>query len=219
MATKFFKNVTVLSALALFGMSFAVADIAGSKHDMGEYAINANGTPKTLPTAGGDCRWCHAPHNTSNTVPLWDRFNDPQTWQPYTSNTMDVAAPDPAGVSLACMSCHDGTTAIDSFGLTTGTGDDMTQLVTSAELGDNEAILGTDLRNDHPVSMAMVTTSEFNSIASVNTAGLPTYGGTDTVECASCHDPHEIDLVAAPAPLTYGLRKNDAALCTTCHVK
>ncbi len=89
--------------------------------------------------------------------------------------------------------------------------------------------LGADLRNDHPVTIIYetaraATSTEFVlqaisgskvTVGAVNP--LPLFGSataTATVECASCHNPHNN---------TNGtfLRKSNAgsALCLTCHVK
>lgn len=89
--------------------------------------------------------------------------------------------------------------------------------------------LGADLRNDHPITIIYetaraATTTEFvlqaisgSKVTVGATNPLPLYGSataTATVECASCHNPHNN---------TNGtfLRKSNAgsALCLTCHVK
>jgi len=89
--------------------------------------------------------------------------------------------------------------------------------------------LGTDLRNDHPITIIYetaraATPTEFNTQAitgtkiTVGTVGpLPLYGSstaTATVECASCHNPH------SNAQGSF-LRKSNAgsAICLTCHIK
>jgi len=82
---------------------------------------------------------------------------------------------------------------------------------------NNMALIGTDLRDDHPVSMIYASAKSYGTGGVIGTdshaAGfrgatggtkpvvvngsitLPLYGTTDVttakVECASCHDPHE----------------------------
>ena len=49
----------------------------------------------------------------------------------------------PDGVSLLCLSCHDGTVALDAYGGDPGN---------AGTIGD-QFDLGTDLNNDHPISI------------------------------------------------------------------
>ena len=55
-----------------------------------------------------------------------------------------------------------------------------------------------------------------NTVASVTAAGIPLYntGGTNQVECGSCHNPHE-----AGYPTFYRIDNAGSAMCTTCHIK
>src|SRR5262249_38091287 len=164
-------------------------------------------------------------HEGSVSVPLWNRSSSTATYQLYASSTMDAAAPTSAAiqssVSGACLSCHDGSIAIDvltnlsgvahaatvaftrqatakaTYG-TSGTG-------TSNILASGSPFLGTDLRNDHPITIIYETSraatpTEFvtqaitgTKITVGTTQPLPLYGAstaTATVECASCHNPH-----------------------------
>ncbi|MFZ3066107.1 MAG: cytochrome c3 family protein [Nitrospirota bacterium] len=66
---------------------------------------------------GEVCVYCHTPHGAQNSnAPLWNRTL-PATgnYTPYSSTTIDTSVGQPDGVSLACLSCHDGTIAIDSI--------------------------------------------------------------------------------------------------------
>jgi predicted CXXCH cytochrome family protein len=72
------------------------------------------------------------------------------------------------------------------------------------------------LANDHPVGVTLALAGEMESIATVETGGLRLFGvGGDTVECASCHDPH--DNTANWFMLR--LDPADGTLCETCHTK
>src|SRR5918911_4099625 len=66
---------------------------------------------------GQTCVFCHTPHEGTLAAPLWNRSSSTATYQVYASSTMDAAAPSSAqiqsAVSGACMSCHDGSIAID----------------------------------------------------------------------------------------------------------
>ena len=79
------------------------------------------------------------------------------------------------------------------------------------------AALSTDLSDDHPISMPYPTPAQdpdFETAADVVTAGLKLFGGSNTVECSSCHNVHD-------PGYTPFLRKDNAgsALCYACHIK
>jgi predicted CXXCH cytochrome family protein len=188
--------------LALLGTQ-AQAGIAGSAHD-----LSAKGYGSTEL-----CIFCHAPHNASATkiAPLWNHASSTATYTLYSSPSMKGAVAQPGATSStkACLSCHDGTVAVDNFGGKT----DGTKLLSGGEL------IGTDLSNDHPVSFkynaALVAAAGHlvtPASASQVTANIPLFG--EYLECASCHDVH-----------TEGTGKflrvdnTGSALCLTCHVK
>lgn len=66
------------------------------------------------------CVYCHTPHGANTTVnlPLWNRTMKSTTYTTYnqlgtSSLTQEISQP--GNNSLACLSCHDGQTAIDSI--------------------------------------------------------------------------------------------------------
>ncbi len=208
-----FKKVVGLLTVVVTGLflsSGALAQgISGSAHDFSGDVWN---------TSGELCIVCHTPHNADATVadaPLWNHEVTTATFTVYSGpGTLDATVGQPSGVSKLCLSCHDGTVAVDNFGGTT-TG---TSFVGGADL------VGIDLSNDHPISLtydaALATTDGgLNNPTSTN-SGL---GGTITadllfsnsLECGSCHDVHD---TAGNSKL---LRLDNAgsALCSTCHNK
>ncbi len=190
-----------MAALAFSGSVYA-GSIVGTKHDL------TNGQP------GEVCVYCHTPHNanTAITAPLWNRASSTATYTMYSSATIDMTqATNPQGVSLACLTCHDGTIAVDQYlnGPTPPAGGESGTLS-----GDHK--IGPDLSNDHPISITYDNTkdTEFNALSAIS-ATLPFFGtGSDQLECATCHDVHDG---------TNGdflrLANTGSALCTTCHVK
>jgi len=118
------KNVQVILIAACFivgisGMAFG-AQIAGSKHD---FSLNggSNFGQTNLILANGYpveeiCVFCHTPHNASPAGLLWNRTNSAAaTYTMYTSATLSTAinmGTKPTGLTLMCMSCHDGITSI-----------------------------------------------------------------------------------------------------------
>ena len=112
------RRTLSLAGLALLAASVAHAQntavIAGGPHDLstGSALRNTNGSIN-----GQTCVFCHTPHGGANSIPNWNRSTPTgTTYQLYTSSTSDVTttgAQIAASVSGACMSCHDGTMAMD----------------------------------------------------------------------------------------------------------
>jgi predicted CXXCH cytochrome family protein len=202
---RFIKFLVALSFISI--SSIGLAQMSGTKHDL-------NTNAGSLPVGQGQdlCRFCHTPHNSNAVAPLWDR-NPPDTvtFTLYDSPTMGNTMGAPTGVSQGCLSCHDGVTAFDSLlGLTGTAGNDMDTLYASST-----AILGSTLANDHPVGVDLLLAGEMELAATVTAGGLRLFGAGDTVECASCHDPH------GTAGFGFFLRLDpaDGTLCETCHTK
>jgi len=223
-----FKVLVGVILISIFAASnLAAQQVATGPHDLtGPGPVDALGTQ----VAGNKdlCRYCHTPHNAridADITHLWARSEPTNagSFDMYTSTTMDTtnaAVTEPEGVSLACLSCHDGATAMDSL---QGILDDPLLNVTPSNTLDdlaltNDAIFGTDLSGDHPISVSYslaVTNGDMNGIGSISPLTL--YAGdtaTDNVECASCHDPHGdgADYFLRIPTLTGGL-------CETCHNK
>ena len=199
--------------------------IAGTAHD---FSIQGY-------SGGQICIACHTPHGGNTTVtdaPLWNHAVTTATYTLYSSSTLNAGPlTQPSGVSKLCLSCHDGTVAIDSFGGATGTnfvtGD---HAVGSAAQGS--------LANDHPIGFtydaALVTLdgslhNTTNSVT-IGTGGTRTRTGTiaslllfnGRLECASCHDVHNTFTASngtgGGAPLLR-VTKAGSAICLTCHNK
>jgi hypothetical protein len=63
------------------------------------------------------CVYCHTPHgaNTDVGLPLWNRTIKATTYTTYGSPSLtNTTVTQPGANSLACLSCHDGQTAVDS---------------------------------------------------------------------------------------------------------
>ena len=201
------KLLIIFAALALTTSAFG--QITGTAHDF---------SAETWNSSEGDqiCIVCHTPHNAQDTpdAPLWNHLTTVQAFTPYEGpGTLNATVGDPSGVSLLCLSCHDGVTALDSFGGTTGS-------IALTGTGN----LGIDLRNDHPISFtydtALATADGELADPSAVVSGL---GGTisedmlfsDQMECASCHDVH-----GATGMSSLLLMDNaGSALCLKCHLK
>lgn len=158
------------------------------------------------------CRYCHLAEKAATPVkPRWDRRQGAASYPSYSGAELEPEATwHPQGVSLVCLSCHDGTLGPDRV-LDTAIG----------ALGWNpiRPELGTLFASDHPISVAYARARArpggFNGAHRGRVGSLPLYGDRqDRIECASCHNPHSeargVFLRAAAA---------QGRLCKTCHIK
>jgi predicted CXXCH cytochrome family protein len=191
-----------VAAALVFAAQTAQAGISGSPHD---FSGRAWGTTET-------CIFCHTPHNAKATqlAPLWNHNSSTATYTLYTSATLNAVQTQPAGTTKACLSCHDGTVAIDTYGAR----------VTGTTSVTGLANVGTDLSNDHPVSFpytAALVTANGGGLASPLTAsqvvaGIPLFN--TNLECASCHAVHDNTV-----PNFLRASNAGSALCLKCHIK
>lgn len=212
---KMAKRIGIFLFYLLFSSTAVWADITGSAHDFSSEAWSG----------GQICLPCHTPHNADQTVskaPLWNHELTQATYTLYDSPTMNETTVQPLGISKLCLSCHDGTVALDSFGNASG-----------SEYIAGNANIGTDLSNDHPISITWThqTIVPFGISAQCTYCHehihiqedpekypLPFYtydsGNTYKVECSTCHDPHN-----NRAPGDHMLRKTNlqSQLCLGCH--
>ncbi len=193
----------LFTGLLLAAAQPSMAQITGTKHD-----LSAKGWGSTE-----TCVFCHVPHNatTGLAAPLWNHAATAATFTLYDntiSSTLNATTGQPGGVSKLCLSCHDGTVALDSFGTRTGT-----------NFMPGSAKLGTDLSNDHPISFlydAALATADGGLVTPTSTSsvvtGIPLFSGK--LECATCHNVHS----NTNSPF---LRTSNAAsaLCLKCHLK
>lgn len=206
------KSHLIAVALAVAFMGYAglarAQNIVGSVHDL-TGVVGENDQV---------CAYCHTPHGGSTTgAPLWNRNDSALTFTMYSSSTLDgTVQAQPAGVSAACLSCHDGSTGFDSV-INAPSGDPQKTGNNVGTVNAN-ANFGTDLANDHPISITYGVDVALNAAAAGKVGALPLYGPTatkDQVECGSCHNPH--DNVTFPKFLR--MTTAASALCTTCHAK
>ena len=217
--------LTVASIATL--SSFSIAGVRETKHNFTSqtYSPGAFFYSTTRP-----CSFCHTTHNADPTdpAPLWNHENSGQTYDMYNSNSMDMSrTPQPNNGSLVCLSCHDGTIAVNSlanvpgpqgagsYGSPGGSALDGSGKLTAA----SGSFIGTDLQDDHPVGIIYDDTQDAEGGFEPKT-GNPLlypdkllYDGI-YVECSSCHDPHDNTngsfLVETNA---------NSALCGRCHNK
>ncbi len=228
------KKIIIL--LALFTLVIAGTAFAGviknSKHDLSSGSTGA--TVKAAATGGTTeiCVFCHTPHTatTLSGAPLWNNLVTTQTFTAYgttVGGTVITGTPD--GSTKACMSCHDGVTAINSLYNVPGSGvaGTITMVSGTVDAADGSLLtssngnLGIDMSNDHPVSFvydaskgSLRTLTGSGTIAKVTGAAAVTGGTGAKMECASCHSVHDPDLLPF-----LRLSNVSSGLCLACHQK
>ena len=308
-----------VSALALNTATAAITPVSikDSPHNLGSGNVQGGAAGKTpsgnlvanhSANTAEVCVFCHTPHggDSGAAVPIWNRklgINGAGAtavgygrYSALGTTTFDSAEAPIGSVSIACLSCHDGSQAMDNVinmpgsggynpaGAPIGgfSGGDLLAGTSKLALGVVQN-LGTDLSNDHPVSMQYggggitITTptvaktvdrdfkipsvmnapsgSTLGKLWYLETAGDSLNGaardrqdvllytrsdviggggiGQPTVECGSCHDPHNVTnqtfLRVSNAGKTSIANNSDSiypnanggpsALCLTCHDK
>ena len=232
-----------LAPLFAAGMSWG-SGIVGTAHDFS----NKGWASQEI------CKPCHTPHNAiaaDVSSRLWNHQLSVATYTLHGASangeltrldaTRQGGQADMDMASRLCLSCHDGTVALDSFGGRTGSVFMATE--------EPSANLGSDLSNDHPVGKSVVYAEEagysaalganshfrYKPIADAKAAGIRfatlnttrtvtsrtgvpnTVVANEVVSCMSCHNPHE----NAEGTLGMLLRMDNkgSALCLACHNK
>ena len=219
--------VAGLCSVAGFLLATPVADVASTPHNL---SVSGSGDVKAV-SADQVCVFCHTPHGATNYpgAPLWNRaLNETTTYTVYTSESLDAETiagqlDQPQGSSKLCLSCHDGTLAIDTVNVSGGVANvtiPMTGLGAGGTMPTDTGmdsgftrLLGTDLRNDHPISFIYDSTLAAADGELVDPAvsphidvGVPGLrpiipleatgqGGEPQIQCGTCHDPHLTDAI------------------------
>lgn len=173
------------------------------------------------------CVFCHTAHNGGQSyAPLWNHETNPPTYQTYNSPTMDMTVEQPHAGSLVCLSCHDGTIAVNSlsnlpgpegagnYGTPGGNNLDASGKLQSS----SSAYVGTDLTNDHPVGVIYDASKDPTGFYAKtgNGQSYPDKLLDDGlyVECSSCHNPHDNTYSNFLVESNSG-----SGLCMRCHIK
>ncbi len=194
--------------VVLIGKEINAQTIINSGHDFSKKDWNMEGDA---------CIVCHAEKKSDykyKAYPYWNHQLSTESYKVYSSATMNAIVGQPDGVSKLCLSCHDGTVALDNYG---GKKDG------NEYISDN-ANLGTDLRDDHPISFVYDKrlSKVDGGLYDPNTteSGLGDTIANDMLhnqklQCTSCHDVHNI--MGQQALLIKS--NNVSSLCLTCHRK
>ena len=170
-------SAAAIAAVALTMSSTTFAQgIVGTRHNLG--SNSTNGFNQVTDTAEV-CVFCHTPHGGSTTAPapLWNKrlgAGVPAGGGSYVSYaTLNTPSLDGnilavGSISVACLSCHDGTQAMDNIINAPGSGGVVADgggngglaytwtggtVSAAGTLSGGAALIGTDLSNDHPIGI------------------------------------------------------------------
>jgi hypothetical protein len=248
--------------LVAFAPATSQAGLIGSTHDFspggGAGALSTNGYATfkwggETNTYSNPCQICHVPHKAApyslSHAPLWNHALSANSYVTYdqagsvTFNALNLSVA--LGSSIACLSCHDGSVAINqsySQGGTTnynqngnlngnGTAAYVPSFAVETVNSSLVAASGTapwvgynNLTRMHPIGVNYVDAAskdpELKPISGIlDTAMLKGKGATRTVECASCHDIHRTQGASATISHDLIVDLNGGQLCLTCHNK
>lgn len=195
------------------------------------------------------CVFCHTPHaaywvaggpNENDEAPLWNHNGfTTSTFNMYYSSTMDanmvggtrMNVPQTSNLvgypSHACLSCHDGTMAVNALlnnaGSGVGTDPAMVNGINTIP-PTSPSYMGTDLQNDHPINFyydAALYAAD-NGLNNPANPPISNWLYNSTVQCSSCHSVHGTPDATFPGnvvPMLLKISNANSALCTTCHNK
>lgn len=202
--------VILLFAFVVTGAAVPAVANQGIGKTVHNLSRTGPGTVKST-TADRVCAFCHTPHGSAPQSPGWNRNTSGRTYVEYDSSTMQAVPEQPAGSSQMCLSCHDGTVALGLMrrpisGAGRGAG-----LLSTFIAGRGN--LNTDLSDDHPISFTYdhALAAADGNLENPDLTGLPLEEGK--MECGTCHDAHENDIVPfLRLPMAGG------ELCLACHL-
>ena len=202
-------------------------NVSDSKHNLsrsdGEHVSN-NATNEV-------CVFCHTLHLSNadanvRDAPLWNRNTTASVYTVYSSGTMDTTPGQPDGTSIACLSCHDGTVALDSLINAPGRGG-----VNGYTLAGNE---NAAFANDPTFTLGWTFTDDGNPLASPAT--MVSFGEPNLVIGVDLSNDHPISMIyptpaqdpafnlppgtaGGPRVFANGIRTfaGDKVQCASCH--
>lgn len=201
------KLILPVLCILLTSVRLAEADVANTVHNL---SVSGPGQIKSQ-TEDRICIYCHIPHSATADTPLWNR-NAGGGHIPYQSSTLDASPGVLTYSTVHCLSCHDGTIALGNMAVTrtntAGTTDNLNNTTLTGR-----ASLGTNLSDDHPVSItydSTLATVRDTSLVHPASVDLPLQSGE--LHCTSCHDSHDNSI----PPFLHKSTTN-GELCLTCH--
>jgi hypothetical protein len=206
--------------------------VDGTAHDLSITGLNS------VTMATRSCVFCHTVHNSggnpSKLIPDWNHTTTVATFTMYNNtshpeaNLQGNVDSQPTGPSLACLSCHDGTVSVGSILVAPRGGGNDTYVSArgnvspgTGRISSGSALVGTDLSNDHPVSITYQDNLNAGLQPASSLTGVRLYPQNTTgakVQCSSCHDAHNYGSAGTTAPFLRATMVG-SFLCKSCHKK
>lgn len=209
------RAVTLLMVVLLCAPCLGQGDskmlLLNTKHD---FSVHSSTTIRAS-AEDRSCTFCHAPHDSTPSVPLWNHTSTNLSPQLYGSSTLraTVTQATVTDSSKLCLSCHDGTVAL---GDTVNNG--LIPFIQGASYKlpiSSSSDLNNDggLSDDHPFAFIPITSAEVNNPPLGDPVKLDSFG---KIQCVTCHDPH---VQSKDSTTGKFLVKSNArsAICLTCH--
>jgi predicted CXXCH cytochrome family protein len=220
--------------------------IVGSKHDLSvsnngtnSFAAAAGGTDEI-------CVYCHTPHDALQTRVLWQKVLSTvnMTWD-ETATKEGTPLPTTAitAATARCSSCHDGVATVGTVNNAPNSGLSMDGALTNIA-GNAIVGVGGDFSGTHPIGIPYAGTTGSSASATGADGGYYAATGTGctspsgfctdeatngaainlqgtvvtdlTVECSTCHEPHNVNGIAQFLVVDNATQSN---LCRSCHNK
>ena len=220
-------GLVILVAQAMPALAVKVIDVSNTKHNL------STSHPAAATFYSTDesqiCVFCHTPHNASPSVPLWNNLSTTGTFTVYSSGTLEYSPSqfaqglDVNSMSRLCLSCHEGTTGMNSLVNPGDTGANPTMFGFDrfVQLGapkQTASYISDELTRMHPVGIDYaVSAGDPDIYAAPTNAELKLFNGF--LECSTCHDPH-VDSTADPEYDNFlRIPNTSSAMCLACHDK
>lgn len=240
------------SALAgVYSNEVPGSGITGTAHDLRPGQPAAAYNPNDVDNKYGEtgdlnriCVWCHAPHHTLKPaeyageidyLPLWNHTTTSLDFQPYTNGaeepddpnhaaSSELLANQPGSVSKLCLSCHDGSVAVNEYGFVPGDpkssgvrkGDAPTTIIAQYRIGE-----AGNLTNHHPIGFNYQDVATVDDEIASPTATMGEYEIGELLwqgkmECTTCHDVHN---TKNDGEKFLWISDENSAFCLVCHLK
>ena len=200
-------GIVLVLGQAIPALAVKISDVSSTKHSLSSGSLAISNWYST--DESEVCVFCHTPHNANVATPLWNQYSTTFVFQVYSSSTLDSYVSNPGGlpddsISRLCLSCHEGTTAMNTLANpgSAGANPTMSGLPPFDSFDDLEmpagvgAYISKDLRRMHPIGIDYATAKLGDlEIKDIDTGpkakGLRFFGpGRTFLECPTCHDPH-----------------------------
>lgn len=234
---KRFQLIAVLGLVAFLAMVLT-ANAAGGPTSVKDSKHNLNNVWAGIVPNDEVCLPCHVPHNPAEPTlrRLWNHDVDlTKAYTLFNGKTTPASGDtkytnDLDEKSRKCLSCHDGTIAVDSFGIKGTLNASASHTLGTTADGDGSTAGyviggGGTLQHDHPVSLEYpeLASTSLKSRADATTALGSSYAfstgtvngvSTKIMTCGTCHNPH-----GTGNKQFLRVDNTGSALCFSCHIK